>query len=136
MSAARGLIQISKSDPGLLQAEWQQIAKLLREPLVDSHTDLRHDDEKCGYAHNDHHKDRGIGLTFPEDPPVSAQGKVETAVEIAQATFVICCPAQNCRKRLNVPRHLAGNTARCPACGTTIQIPAQPDASPDVKRDF
>ena len=69
LSAARGLIQISTSNPALLRASWQQVAQLLSKP----HTDAHYNGEWQDWSHRDEHQDTGIGLDFPEQPPSSAQ---------------------------------------------------------------
>ena len=124
---------MSARNPDLLKADWQQMGRLLKEPHLDSHGDWGASSD-CS-SHDDH-TDRGIGLAFPEQPPISIQGEVRTTEPAAQQTFVISCPAPGCRMRLNVLRRLAGQSCRCPGCGTTIHVPVQTNVGPDVKPDF
>ena len=135
LSAAHGLIQMSTRNADLLKADWQQVARLLKEPHSESsHSESTGKSSDC--THVDYRVDRGIGLDFPEQPPTSFRGKVKATEPAAQQTFKMSCPAPGCGKRLKVSRRLAGHSCRCPACGTTIQVPAQTDAGLVFKPDF
>ena len=127
-AAARALVGISGTNPDSLKPHWREVAQLVREPHTDSHTD-----SDCQLGHSDR-KDRGIGLDFPEPPARFAEGAVSDVEKQREETFVLVCPG--CGKKLKAPRRLAGRPSCCPACGTAIQIPADPDTGSDVKPDF
>ena len=132
LPAARGLLQIASCNPNLLRADWQHVAKLLREPHTDNHSD---DNRSSDCSHSDH-ADKGIGLAFPEQPsmPQSLTPRTPPPAQVADQTVAVVCP--KCGKTLNAPKASAGRTGRCPACNTRFPIPAQPGTGGNAMRDF
>ena len=132
LSAARGLVQVAAAAPGLLRANWKKVAGLVREPHRDEHSEETGSSD-CWYGRHSH-RDTGIGLDFPEPPPISPQCQAKDPGLRTAENLAFPCP--NCGKKLKAPGHLAGHSACCPGCKTTFQIPAQPDTRGNVKRDF
>jgi phage FluMu protein Com len=129
LDAAKNLAFLAHRIPEALVSQWAEVSRLVKE----HHVDVKGGVHIAGFGYcGPEPEDTGIGLDFPDPPETLDKAAKPAGSEVIRFR----CPKAGCEKVLKVSAAHAGKRAKCPNCGTVVQVPSQPPDATSAARDF